>query len=114
VVIPPHADVANAVGAVAGSVTQTVRVLITPVGEQSFRVHLPTGICDYGDLEAAASLATHLASQLAEEQARRAGASGIQLQTERHDRIHRSSRGEVFLETQITATAIGRPRLAGE
>jgi N-methylhydantoinase A/oxoprolinase/acetone carboxylase beta subunit len=114
--IPPHAEVANAVGAVAGGVAQTVRALITPVGEEILRVHLPNGTNDFGDLEAAASFAVRQASQLAEAQAHRAGALHVQLQTHRLDHIHRSEKAgrEVYLDTQITVTAVGRPRLAGE
>jgi N-methylhydantoinase A/oxoprolinase/acetone carboxylase beta subunit len=47
-IIPPHAEVANAVGAVAGGVVQRQRVLITPMdGTDRVRVHLPDGVRDF-------------------------------------------------------------------
>ncbi len=112
--IPPHAEIANAVGAVAGGIMQTVCALIKPLGLDGFRVHLPTGTYDFTNLEEAATYATGQADQLAQAQARRAGAMDVQVQTRREDRIHRSEKGDVYLDTEIIATAVGRPRLAGE
>jgi len=113
--IPPHAEIANAVGAVAGGVMQTVRALIKPLGGAGLRVHLPIGIHDFADLEEAAAYAMEEASLLAEGQARRAGAANVQVQTRRVDHIVRAEteQGEdVYFETEVTATAVGRPRLA--
>ncbi len=55
--VPPHAEVANAVGAVVGSVMQTVRALVSPLEEeQGFRVHLSEEVRDFGELEAGRGL----------------------------------------------------------
>jgi N-methylhydantoinase A/oxoprolinase/acetone carboxylase beta subunit len=115
--IPPHAEVANAVGAVIGSVVQIVRALIDPLpGDAGFRVHLPGGIRDFDGLEEAAAYATQEISRLAETQARRAGAADVQGHIRRKDHLSRSAGSEVedvFIDTEVVATAIGRPRLAG-
>lgn len=109
--IPPYAEVANAVGAAVGGIKHTLRVLITPLGKKKFRVHLPTGIQDFPDLEAAAAYATEQAGQLAIEHIRRSGAQDIRLQTQRQDRTAPSNSGEkVFLESEIRVTATGRPQ----
>jgi N-methylhydantoinase A/oxoprolinase/acetone carboxylase beta subunit len=110
--IPQHAEIANALGAVVGGVMQTVRALIKPLEDEAFRVHLPTGIQDFGDLEEAAAYATEQASLLAETQARRAGATDVQLQTHREDHVIRLPSEEVYFDTDVTATAVGRPKLA--
>ena len=116
--IPPHAEIANAVGAVAGSVMQTVRALIKPLGgDGGFRVHLPIGIHDFADLEEAAAYAMEEAGLLAEAQARRAGAANAQVQTRRKDHVVRAENDtgeEVYFETEVAATAVGRPRLGDE
>jgi N-methylhydantoinase A/oxoprolinase/acetone carboxylase beta subunit len=110
--IPPYAEIANALGAVAGGVMQTVRALIKPLEDESFRVHLPIGIHDFADLEEAAAYALEEASLLAKAQARRAGAVDVQIQTQREDHIVHLQNEDVYFDTEITATAIGRPRLA--
>lgn len=114
--IPPHAEIANAIGAVVGSVIQTVRALVKPLPDEAgFRLHLPTGIHDFVELEEAVSRGLQEAGRLAEVQARRAGAAGVQVQIHREDRIYRPPDGlgeNLLLEIEITATAIGRPRLA--
>jgi N-methylhydantoinase A/oxoprolinase/acetone carboxylase beta subunit len=112
--IPPHAGIANAVGAVAGGVMQTVRVLIKPLDSEGggYRVHLPTGIRDFPDLEEAAGYALQEASGLAEERARQAGAADVQVHSQRHDQIVNAKDLDIYLGSDITATGVGRPRLA--
>ena len=61
-VIPPHADVSNAVGAVAGGVLQRVTATITQPQEGLFRAHLATGIKDFVNLEEAARYCSDLVS----------------------------------------------------
>ena len=57
-IIPDHADVANAVGAVAGGVVQRLQILIRPIdGPKPYRVHLPDGVHDFGDLDAGVAYA---------------------------------------------------------
>ena len=112
-IVPPHAAVSNAVGAVAGGVVQKVAALITSPTEGMFRAHLPTGIRDFSDLEAAAALTVAEVRRLAQEAAERAGGADIVLRHERQDNIVRDlGSRDMFIETRITAVATGRPRLA--
>jgi N-methylhydantoinase A/oxoprolinase/acetone carboxylase beta subunit len=112
-VIPPHAGVTNAVGAVASGVVQTAEALVTQPSEGRFRLHLSTGIEDFGDLEAAAQRATEAVEAQAAAQARRAGAAELQVSASRKDKKVREKGGfEIFIESRIVATAFGRPRLA--
>ncbi len=114
--IPTHAEIANAVGAVVGSVMQTVHALVRALPDDGgFRVHLPTGISDFADLEQAAAYGMEEAGRLAEAHAGRAGAADIQLKIRREDQIYHPVDGlgeDLYLGTEITATAVGRPRLA--
>ncbi len=110
--LPPHADVSNAVGAVAGGVMQTVRVLISAPDEFTFRVHLPDGLKDYPSFEAAAGAAEEQASALARKQALEAGAGTVHVDCSRDDRFVRQMGGrDLFVESTVTAVATGRPSL---
>jgi N-methylhydantoinase A/oxoprolinase/acetone carboxylase beta subunit len=112
-VIPPHAGVCNAVGAVAGGIMQSVSALITAPNEGLFRVHLPVGNADFTELERAAAHALAEASALAASKARTAGAADIELRHRRADKVHRDPSGlQIFIESRIDVTAFGRPRVA--
>ena len=112
-VVPPHAEVCNAVGAVAGGVTQRVKVLVTAPAEHRYRVHLPDGPRDFPDREAALGLAREAARDLAREQAVAAGASAPDIELEEIRREAEVVGGDpIFVEAEVIATAAGRPRLA--
>ena len=111
-VIPPHAGVCNAVGAVAGGIMQSVSALITAPNEGLFRVHLPIGNADFTDLDRAAAHALAGASALATSKARTAGAADIELRQHRADKVHRDPSGlQIFIESRIEVAAFGRPRV---
>ncbi|GAF69114.1 unnamed protein product, partial [marine sediment metagenome] len=58
-----------------------------------------------------------VARQKAEELAHRAGASEVKVQVKRKDQILRDKSGseeEIFLGTEVIATAVGRPRMRAE
>lgn len=111
--IPPHAEIANAIGAVAGGVMQTVRIEIKPLAEgELLRVHLSTGNRDFTSLDEAAACAVREAGTLAESRARAAGADDVQVQVHRNDNRVILKTQEVYLGSEVRATAVGRPRLA--
>ena len=116
--IPEHAEVANAIGAAASGVVQTVRILIRPVGGGSaYRVHLPFGVRDFQQLADAVACAKDVAHRLAQNRAHQAGASAVQVYTEQHDRralIGSEYADEIHIETEVIATAVGHPRLKEE
>ncbi|MEW5959748.1 MAG: hydantoinase/oxoprolinase family protein [Chloroflexota bacterium] len=116
-VIPPHAGVANAVGAVAGGVVQQSRVVIHPLDalESIVRVHLPTGVKDFKNLENAVEYARQEVSVYLEAQAHQAGAGQVEVKMARKDQIAPISAafgGELYLGTELIFTAVGRPSLA--
>jgi N-methylhydantoinase A/oxoprolinase/acetone carboxylase beta subunit len=114
--IPPHAGIANAVGAVAGGIMQTVHAHIMLLADESgFRVSLPTGIRDFMALDDAGAYAVEQAGLLVAAQAREAGAVDVQVHTERHDHIAHVRKDEhfedIYIDSTVTASAYGRPRL---
>jgi N-methylhydantoinase A/oxoprolinase/acetone carboxylase beta subunit len=114
-VLPRHAEVCNAVGAVVGGVSRTVTAVITAPAEGRFRAHLPDGVADFTALEPAAASALAALRRLATEQAQAAGAAELEVRESRDDRIVREADGlELFVESRLSVTAFGRPRLADE
>jgi N-methylhydantoinase A/oxoprolinase/acetone carboxylase beta subunit len=113
--IPDHAEVRNALGAVVGGVVQSVRVLIQPLLAGSvYRAHLPGEVRVFGHLEEAVECAREEAARKVEELARRAGAGEAKVEVKREDQIlrdRRSQSDEIYLGTEVTATAVGRPRM---
>jgi len=112
-IIPPHAEVANAVGAVAGGVVQHQRVLITPLQDgEALRLHLPEGVTDFRNLEEAIATAQERMQPWMEAQARQAGAGQIEVHMDRRDEKVMVKAGwgdELYLGTELIFTAAGRP-----
>jgi N-methylhydantoinase A/oxoprolinase/acetone carboxylase beta subunit len=112
-VIPPHAEVANAVGAVVGGVVQQLRVMIRPLdADQRFRLHLPDGVCDFSTVEEGVAYAQKVVPVQLKALARQAGASQVEVQMSRVDRGAPVAVGwgqHVYLGTELTFTAVGRP-----
>jgi len=111
-ILPEHAGVANAIGAVVGRVTIRRSGTVTAPAEGRFRVHLGTGPQDFGDPETAmATLEAALATE-ARAGAEAAGAADIHVRAAREVKTVESEARSVFLEAAITVEASGRPRIA--
>jgi N-methylhydantoinase A/oxoprolinase/acetone carboxylase beta subunit len=111
--VPPHAAVCNAVGAVAGVVSQSVEILVNQPTFKVFRVHDPAGSKDYPDPEPALEHARRISRELALQSARRAGAADPHVETYVTERAAEVGPGTAYLaEALIRSTATGRP-LAG-
>ncbi|MEX0503491.1 hydantoinase/oxoprolinase N-terminal domain-containing protein [Alphaproteobacteria bacterium LSUCC0719] len=107
--VPDHADVAGAVGAAAGSVRQRVVISVTQPAEGRFRVHLPDGPKDLGEMAAALDLARDAARDLATARATKAGATQVTVTVEDDIKlVPISSDRDMFIEALIYATADGR------
>ena len=111
--IPEHAAVCNAVGAVAGVVSQSVEILVNQPTFKVFRVHDPAGSADYSDPEPALAHAHRVSRELALAAARRAGAADPHVETCVTERRAHVGPGTDYLAEAVTrSTATGRP-LAG-
>jgi N-methylhydantoinase A/oxoprolinase/acetone carboxylase beta subunit len=115
-IIPDHADVANAVGAVAGGVIQRLQVLIRPsCDDQRVRLHRPEAVLDFPTVEQGVAYAEQIVMTELLALARWAGASDIETHTTREDQYALAKGGwndQVYLGTELTFTAVGRPSLA--
>jgi len=111
--LPDHAAVCNAVGAVAGGILQRVKVPVLPIGEERVRVHLPEALRDFGDRAEAFRQAEAAARAAAEAQARAAGAAEVEIEVAREETVVDGVGGRsLFVEGAVIATAVGRPRVA--
>ncbi len=112
-VIPPYAEVASAVGAVSGGVVQQLRAVIRPLdADQRFRLHLSDGVHDFSTLEESVAYAQEVVPVQLKALAQRAGASQVEVQMNRVDRSVPVAIGweqQVYLGTELTFTAVGRP-----
>lgn len=111
-ILPEHAAVANAIGAVVGQVTFRRSGVVTAPSEGKYRVHLETGPEDFTDpSKAMASLETHLRAG-AEDDARAAGAADIVVVCRSDIKRAQIESRDVFIEAILTVEASGRPRVA--
>jgi len=106
--LPEHADVANAFGAVMGSVIQRAQITVTQPQHGIFCLFHGDQPKHFENLAAARAEAEQLATGLAREKALEAGAIDPAV-TLKFDDIHvlDDIDGELFLESTVIATAIG-------
>jgi N-methylhydantoinase A/oxoprolinase/acetone carboxylase beta subunit len=108
--LPENGEVANAFGAVMGSVVQRAHVTVTQPLHGKFVVHSEAGPIHFSDLNEALSTARGIADDKARELAGTAGAVSVEVFLSSDDKhIQHDVDGELFLESRITATATGRP-----
>ncbi|MBD1203269.1 MAG: hydantoinase/oxoprolinase family protein [Rhodobacteraceae bacterium] len=111
-VLPEHAGVANAIGAVVGQVSQRVSGLVSSPAEGRFVAHLADGLQAFNSREAAleAMEAALVAEAMA--RARAAGAEEVQVRVARDVKEAEVEGRSMFIEATVSATASGRPRVA--
>ncbi len=111
--LPEHAEVANAIGAVAGSIAQRGQVTVTQPAQGIFRVFGLKGPVDHSHLDDALLDAENQAIQLARKKALMAGAKEIQITVSRDQDVvdDPDSPATVFFEGRVTAIASGRPAM---
>lgn len=106
--LPEHADVANAFGAVMGSIVQRAQMTVTQPLYGTFCLFTDEGPKQFDSLDAAREFALPIVVNEAEQKALNAGAKQPQV-TLSYDNVHVKDEidGELFLESTIIATAIG-------
>jgi len=107
--LPEHADVANAFGAVMGSVIQRAQITVTQPQHGIFCLFHGDQPRQFENLETARAQAQQIACELAREKALEAGAIDPTV-TLKFDDVHVQDEidGELFLESTVIATAIGQ------
>jgi N-methylhydantoinase A/oxoprolinase/acetone carboxylase beta subunit len=110
-VIPTHAEVGNAVGAIVAGVTHTVEVLVQPyvlgAGTVIYLIHSPQGREQAGSFARAVRRAEAIAVEMARKAVYRAGARSVSVKVDRKEVIL----GKLS-EMTVRACATGRPRMA--
>jgi N-methylhydantoinase A/oxoprolinase/acetone carboxylase beta subunit len=117
--LPEHSEVGNAVGAVTGSIVESMDILIKPsVGENALDdpsciVFAPFGRFEIGKLSEAEVFAAKEAEKHLYERAKKAGADHIEIRsvkTEKKVGLGEGYDGRILIETLITVMAVGKPR----
>jgi N-methylhydantoinase A/oxoprolinase/acetone carboxylase beta subunit len=110
VIIPEHAEVANAIGAVVSGVTVREQGLIRPGQFANYVLHWREGLCEFDSLEEAIASGRDLLADLALSRAVQAGADAPRVDVQvHHHQGHASDGSEVLVEIRLEATAAGRP-----
>jgi N-methylhydantoinase A/oxoprolinase/acetone carboxylase beta subunit len=111
-ILPEHAGVANAIGAVVGQISQRATGLVTSPGEGRFTIHLPEGLTSYNERDSALDALEAALTADATTRARAAGAEDLRLTATRDIREAEVEGRSMFIEATVTVTASGRPRVA--
>lgn len=110
--VPVHADVANAIGAVVGQVQMQAQGSVTSPGAGVFRVHLPDQVHNYTSRKTALAALIDALSVQATAAARAAGVDDVTLHVVQ-DIAEVAVEGQpMFIEAKVKVTAQGRPRIA--
>ena len=113
VLVPEHAEVANAVGAIVSHVAASEVVAVRPSEYDAFTVYAPGGRREFESLTDAAAYAAEEASRTARQRALAAGATEPRGEVEVDRRVGRISTGEEqLIEVNVRATAVGYPTVA--
>ncbi len=110
-IVPPHAQVANAVGAVVGQVRIAARCTISQPSKGQFRIHWP-GLPDRGDRQPAIDDALDALRKHVRDEAERAGAGDMLLTDSVEIKTAAIEGREVFVEATAEVVGVGRPRFA--
>jgi N-methylhydantoinase A/oxoprolinase/acetone carboxylase beta subunit len=111
-ILPEHAGVANAIGAVVGQVSQKVTGIVTSPAEGRYIAHLPDALQTFSSAtEALAALEAALRLE-AETRAKAAGAEDLRITAKRDLREVDIEGRKMFVEASVSVTAAGRPRVA--
>ncbi|MDR0309311.1 MAG: hydantoinase/oxoprolinase family protein, partial [Candidatus Methanoplasma sp.] len=121
--LPEHSEVGNAVGAVTGSVIESMDILLKPAaGENSMEdpsciMFAPYGRFEFEKLSEAEVFAMEESGRLVKERAQKAGAEHIEVRSEKFEKkvgMKKGYDGHILIEKKITITAVGKPRFKAE
>ena len=111
-VLPEHAGVANAIGAVVGQITERASGTVTSQGAGRFTAHLGTGPTHFADRDSALAALEAALMRDAQTRASRAGAGHLSTSKTCDIREAEVEGSPVFIEATMTITAAGRPAIA--
>jgi len=113
VVIPEHAEVANAIGAVAADVVVREKAIVRPGETANYVVHWRDGRLEFESLQQAIEVAKRQTGKATRQRALDAGTDAQEVRHHISERTALSADGDpVMIEVTVEATVIGRPLLA--
>lgn len=108
IIVPEHADVANAIGAIGSEIVVREEILIRPGHTSNYVLHSSAERIEFSELEKATEKAIEISRARALKQAILAGAIAPVVTVFRSDHAGSvSDGGQVFLERRVTAVASG-------
>ncbi|MCC5974070.1 MAG: hydantoinase/oxoprolinase family protein [Rubellimicrobium sp.] len=111
-ILPAHAGVANAIGAVVGQVAMVAEGSVTSPGAGRFIAHLPDGPAAFADRDSALAALQSALSEVASSRAQAAGVEEVRLEVARELQEVPIEGQVMFIEARLRVTALGRPRIA--
>ncbi len=111
-IIPADADVANALGAVAGQVRVSASALVSQPHEGLFRVAVAAQVNDFASESDAMDFASKQLHLLVSRLASEAGTDSAEISYARDIHVATIEGQRMFIEATVTATANSRPRFA--
>lgn len=119
--LPENTDVGNAVGAVAGSIVETVRIIVRPADSEADHENAkatmmsPLERREFSRFTDAVRHAEKISSAEAMRMATAQGAADPSVTVHREDHWFGENEGSgILIETTVVATAIGKPRFMGD
>lgn len=110
VIMPRHADVANAIGAITSNVRIQKRVCIKPVESGEFIIEGLAGETVFSEFEAANQWAEDELKKMVVSQGRLAGTGADKMELEVQDNVIETATGsQLFMGRTMTARITGRP-----
>ncbi|MCE5313734.1 DUF1638 domain-containing protein [bacterium] len=108
IIVPKHADVANAIGAIGSEIVIREEILIRPGQMSNYVLHGSEERIEFSELDKATARAIEIGRARAQKRAVEAGAIAPEVTVSRSDRAGSvSDGGRVFLERRVTAVASG-------
>ena len=114
IILPKHAGVANAIGAIVGQVAMHASGVVTSQGAGNFIVHLPEGINQFLTSDEAMAMLEEALTIAAGDSARAAGVEEIRFEVARDIKQVNIEGQMMFIEASVKVTAQGRPRIAAD
>ncbi len=112
-ILPEHADVANAIGAITSHIAVRRKLKVKPGQEGGFLIEGLAGALHFATLQDAEAHAKNELGLMVRKIARAAGTSQATVEMHVEDRSAKTAHGdELFLERSIVAQLIGKPDIA--
>lgn len=116
-IIPEHAEIANAVGAVTGRVVERIEAVVRPERPSGFVVVTAGAQRRFAELAAAKSFAEEHVRSAVLQKAQKSGGTSFEVTVAAEDFSAPLTDGwgdSVFIERRVSATAVGAPSLISE